>query len=400
MLLGLRSFFSRGRASLLLVAAFVTACGGGVDSGGTGAPATSFASGPITGFGSVIVNGVHYDDRSATVSDADGNLRSRTDLRLGMTIEARGTAITVDADGNDASTATSIVFGSEIVGPVAANDLVARTLTVLGHAVDTSTTTVFDNALAGGQAALAPGDIVEVYASFDAATGRYAATRIERKTAVGAFVLRGIVSSFDATARTFALGATRISYAGLPAAGLAATLADGRFVRVSVGLVPGADGVFAAVRITDGSPAIGEREDVKIKGLVSAFTSATQFSVNGTPVDAHNAQFPDGMAGVALGTRVEVEGSTAAGVLLATRVEVVSDGEESGKQFEVQGTIESIDTAGKTYVMRDVIVDYSGSVDFRDGTVADLAAGRDVRARGTISADGTRLQAARIDFRH
>jgi hypothetical protein len=47
-----------------------------------------------------------------------------------------------------------------------------------------------------------------------------------------------------------------------------------------------------------------------------------------------------------------------------------------------------------------VIVSYSGTVDFRDGSAADLAVGREVEARGTLSADGTRLQAQRIDFRH
>jgi hypothetical protein len=39
---------------------------------------------------------------------------------------------------------------------------VTRTLTVLRQAVDVTTTTVFDDALPGGQAALAVGDIVEV----------------------------------------------------------------------------------------------------------------------------------------------------------------------------------------------------------------------------------------------
>ena len=191
-------------------AAAVASCGGGVDSGGTGAPATAFASGPITGFGSVIVNGVHFDDRSAAVSDADGNVRSRDDLRLGMTTDVRGSAIVIDADGNDASTATSIVFGSEIVGPVAASDLSARTLTVLGQTIDIAATTVFDTSLAGGQAALAVGDVVEVYGHVDAATGHYVATRIERKTSVAAFALRGIVAGLDARARS------RSARSGLP----------------------------------------------------------------------------------------------------------------------------------------------------------------------------------------
>ncbi len=75
-----RPLFARARAlaSWLLVGVLAAGCGGGVDSGGTGVQPTSFASGPITGFGSVIVNTVHYDDGNATVRDGSGALRSST----------------------------------------------------------------------------------------------------------------------------------------------------------------------------------------------------------------------------------------------------------------------------------------------------------------------------------
>jgi hypothetical protein len=392
--LGLPSRFVRAGAALL-AATFLASCGG-VDSGGTGAPPTAFASGAISGFGSVIVAGVHFDDLSAAVADADGNTRSRDDLRLGMTVEARGSAIVKDADGNDASTATSIVVRSEMIGPVGASDLAARTLTVLGQTIDITATTVFDDALVGGQAALAVGDVVEVYASVDAATGHYLATRIERKVLVVAFSLRGIVAGLDATARAFSIGATRISYAGVTSP---PPLANGSFVRVALARVPGAGGVWTAIAIGDRTPALDDRDEAKLEGLVSAFTSTTQFSVNGTPVDARAAQFPDGTAGLALGKRVEVEGATVSGVLVATRVQLVSDSQESGSEFDVRGTITALDTVAKTFVVRNVVVSYSGAVDFRAGTALDLALGIEVEARGMLSADGTRLQATRIDFR-
>jgi len=397
MSLGLPSLFIRRACSALLAAGLVAGCGGGVDSGGTGAPATAFASGAITGFGSVIVADVHFDDRTAAIRDADGNARSRDELRLGMTVEARGSAIVRDADGHDASTATSIVVRSEMVGPVGASDLAARTLTVLGQTVEIATTTVLDGSLAGGQAALAVGDVVEVYASVDAATGHYLATRIEKKVGAVVFQLRGIVAGLDAAGRTFSIGATRISYAALAAP---PPLASGSFVRVALALVPGTGGVWTALALGDMTPALDDREEAKLEGLVSAFSSTSQFSVNGTPVDARSAQFPDGTAGLALGQRVEVDGATVAGVLVATRVHLVSDSQDSGREFEVRGAIASLDVASKTFVVRNVIVGYSASVDFRDGTALDLAVGSDVEARGSLSSDGTRLQATRIDFRH
>lgn len=385
------------RAVLAVVTGALVASCGGVDSGGTGAPASSYASGPITGFGSVIVNSVHFDDRSAVVADSEGNARSRDELRLGMTTEVQGSAIGVDSDGNAASVATHIVFGSEIVGPLSANNLAARTLTVLGQTVDIATSTVFDTGLAGGQVALAVGDVVEVYGHYDAATGRYAATRVERKTAVVAYRLRGVVSGLDTSAQQFSIGATRISYLGLSAANLPSMLAKGRFVRVLIALAPRGP-VWTALRVADGVTTIANSEAVTVKGLISSFTSTAAFSVNGTPVDARNAQFPDGTSGLGLGTRVEVEGATVGGVLVATRVALVTDGDDASQSFETRGPITALDTVERTFVVHDVTVSYSGTVDFRNGSAPDLAVGRMVEARGTLSTDGTRLQASRITF--
>ena len=393
------------RASLLAAcAALAASCGGGVDSGGTGAPISSYASGPITGFGSVIVNGVRFDDRSATVRDGDGNGRSRDELRLGMSTDVRGTAIVADSTGASISTATSIVFASEIVGRLTSNDLAARRLVVLAQGVDIAATTVFDDALVGGQAALAAGDTIEVHGHVDAATGRYAATRIERKTGVAAYVLRGIVWNLDTAAKSFSIGAVRIFYTSLAANAVPATLANGQFVRAVLALAAGPGGTLVALRLGDGTPSVDDREEARVRGLISAFASSTSFSVNGTPVDARNAQFPRGSAGLALGVRVEVEGATTGGVLVATRVTLLIDGGGGGgggggdDELDVSGLITSLDTVGRNFVVRGVTVGYSGTVDFRNGTAADLAIGREVEARGTLSADGTRLQATRIDI--
>jgi len=293
------------------------------------------------------------------------------------------------------------VFASEIVGRLTSNDLAARRLVVLAQGVDIAATTVFDDALVGGQAALAAGDTIEVHGHVDAATGRYAATRIERKTGVAAYVLRGIVRNLDTAAKSFSIGAVRISYTSLAANAVPATLANGQFVRAVLALAAGPGGTLVALRLGDGTPSVDDREEARVRGLVSAFTSSISFSVNGTPVDARNAQFPRGSAGLALGVRVEVEGATTGGVLVATRVTLLIDGGGGGggdDELDVSGLITSLDTVGRNFVVRGVTVGYSGTVDFRNGTAADLAIGREVEARGTLSADGTRLQATRIDI--
>ena len=73
----------------------LAACGGGgggdiagVGTGGTGTISSTVSVGPISGFGSIIVAGVRFDDTTATVTDEDGTVRSRDDLKLGMKTSA------------------------------------------------------------------------------------------------------------------------------------------------------------------------------------------------------------------------------------------------------------------------------------------------------------------------
>jgi Domain of unknown function (DUF5666) len=378
----------------LLMSLFLVACGGGVESGGTGGNASaSYVSGPITGFGSVIVGGVRFDDTTATVADADGAVRSRDDLKLGMTINVRGTPIA----GDGSSAATSIVVGSAIVGPVSAIDIGAATLTVLGQPVDVLTTTVFDDSLGGALAALTVGDVVEVYALLDTATQRYRATRIERKTLALVYQLRGVVANLNTGERSFTVGSQGVSYAALSGSDVPAGLANGSIVRVVLRVIP-ATGLREALRLRLGVTAPLNFDEVRIEGLISAFTSSAAFSVDGVPVNAAQASFPDGTAGLAVGVRVKLEGTVNNGVLSATRVQIKSLSEIEN-DFELRGLITALDTTAQRFTLRGVSVDYSGPVDYRDGTQADLRALASVEVRGRLSSDGTRLVATRIEFK-
>lgn len=368
-------------------------CGGGVESGGTGAPV--FASGTITGFGSIVVGSVHFDDSRASVTDADGGARSRDDLRLGMSTEVRGAAIGTDAAGTPVSVATSIVFGSELLGRLTAIDRAANRIVVLGQTVDIGAATVFDDAsVSGGPAALSVGDVLEVYALFDAATGRYGATRIERKTGVTSFVLRGPVTRLDTGAKAFTIGSERVSYAAF-AGTLPAGLANGAFLRVRLSTVQVA-GTWVVSALSDGVPRPLDRDEVRLDGRVSAFVSATRFSVDGVTVDA-SAVNPNG---VALGVRVEVEGTASGDTLVASKVKVKSEAESDGQDFELRGSVASPSPAASSFVVRGVTVVYSGATtEFKNGTAASLVGGVSVEVRGKLSANGTQLAATRITFR-
>ena len=382
----------------LWLALIVAGCGGGVDSGGTGTTPASYANGPITGFGSVIVNGVRFDDSNAVVTDDDGGASSRDKLRLGMTTEIRGSAITPDATGTLVSAASSIAFGSDILGRVDSIDLAAKRLVVLGQGVDVNAATVFDDeSLSGGLPAVAVGDVVEVYALFNAATGRYTATRMERKGEVATYRLRGLVSNLDVVAKAFNIGSERISYAGFTGSA-PVTPADGSFLRVRLQTTKVA-GVWLVAAFKDGAPKPRDRDDVRLEGRISSFTSPTLFSVNGVAV---NASAIGPVAGLALGVRVEVEGTASDGVLLASKLKIKTEDEVGNQEFKLIGQITSVDAANLRFVLRGVTVVYavtSPATDFRNGTAANLVKDANVEARGVLSADGVRLLAARITFK-
>jgi len=380
--------------ALLFVLAF-GGCGGGADSGGTGAPQSASASGPVTGFGSVIVDGVHFDDSIASVTDADGAVRSRDDLKLGMTTTIDGSVFMMDATGAQ-GTAASIQYDSAIVGPVDSLNGSGNSLVVLGQTVDVQPSTVFETGLNGGLAALTAGDLVEIYAFFDALNNRYAATRIERKSGVSAYRLRGIVGNLNTVARTFKFGTERISYAGVPASDVPTTLADGRFMRVQVQTVP-TGGAWVATQLRDGVNRIVDRNDARIEGLISDFSSVTQFSVDGVSIDASHASVTGSVA-LGMAVRVAVAGTAGNGVLVARTVKSKTEADVVNEGFVLNGSISAIDIVNMNFVLRDVTVGYSGSVELRGGTISDLAVGKRVNVKGEVSADGTGLQAVRIQF--
>jgi len=385
-------FFQLAGAALLLAG-----CGGGgsagPSSGGTGVGPTSFATGHISGFGSIIVNGVRFDDSAALVTDDDGNGSSRDALKLGMSVEIHGGSISDDGKGPRAA-ATEIRHGAELRGPVSAVDATARTLVVLGQTVRVLDTTVIDERLVGGFAGIAVGAVLEVHGTLDAATGVYTATRLEPTGSGDGFRIRGIVSNLDSVAKTFSIGPALISYAGV--APVPANLANGALIRVRLQTVQVA-GAWVATKIDGMDQRPDDVGEVELEGAITAFTSKTSFSVNGLPVDATNAVFGDGT--LALGVKVEVKGSAVNGVVIATRVSVEDEQEVHDKGFELHGAIVSIDTVAKTFVLREVKVSYAGpGIDYRGGSEAGLAVGVKLEVKGKLSADGTTLQAERISF--
>lgn len=379
-----------------LAALVLAACGGGVGTGGTGGNATVYAAGPITGFGSVIVGGVRFDDSAATVEDGDGTRRSRDELRLGMTVEVDSSAISSDSSGSRAN-ASRIRFESELVGLVGAVDAAGGSFTLLGQRVTVDDNTVFDERLAGGLAGLTLGQPVEVYAEFDAALQRYRATRVEPAALALGLRLRGQLAAVDSAAQTLRIGATSYGYAG--ATGVPAGLAAGQFVRLRLELDLTPTPRWVVRSFGTALQALPDADGLKVEGLISGFASAGAFSVNGRAVDASAAAFPDGTAGLGAGVRVEVEGTVRAGVLRATKVSIKSDAQVRDRGFEVSGAITAVNAGARTISVRGVTVGTArADLRFDNGSAADLVVGRSVEVRGQLSADRRTVEATRIRF--
>ena len=387
-------------ATAIGATALLVACGGGGDAtpaaGATPPVASSYTQGAITGFGSVFVAGVRFDDSAATFDDDEGNSRSRSELKLGMMVE-------VDAGAVDRSAASALALrirlGNEIVGPVGTKDVAASTVQVLGQTVLVTTSTVFDETLAGGLSALTTGTVVEVYGILDPTTGRVVATRIEAEAGATAYKLRGQISNLNTTLKTFTINGQLISYASLPGVGVPPGLTNGQIVRVRLQTTQVA-GAWVATALRGGLrvPDVAHRE-AHVEGVISTFTSTGNFEVNGLKVDASGATFPDGTAGIVLGARVEVEGVVTAGVLVASKVEIAERRTPAERPLELRGELGSLNTTDKTFALRGVTVWYGGAVEYRDGTEATLANGKRVEVKGVLSTDRTRLEARRIEFK-
>src|SRR5262249_24652813 len=138
----------------------LTACGSGSGNSvagidRTGAPVIA-SYGTVSAFGSVVVNGVHFDTSSSTFS-IDGNPGGQADIAIGDVVLVKGS---LDSGGTT-GTATSVSFENNVVGPVTGIDATAETLVVLGQLVRVSADTSFDGDIQPtGLAGLAIGDIL------------------------------------------------------------------------------------------------------------------------------------------------------------------------------------------------------------------------------------------------
>jgi Domain of unknown function (DUF5666) len=288
-----RQFARIGFASLAAIT-LLSACGGGSSSPAAGTtPVTGSTSaqdstvGIISGFGSVIINGVRYDDSAATVQDDHGTNLAASRLGLGMTVQLKG-----QSNDDGTGVASGINVFSEIQGPISSLNAAAGTFSLFGNFVTVDNKTVFADT--AGLSTLSNGTVVEVFGFRNG--NSVTATRIERKSlAAGDVVikLRGSITGLNTSASTFNLAGLVVSYSSAQVRPSSSSLVEGGFVSVSSTSSPSGT-TLSANRVTSQgvrSANFDNNAKAELAGIVTSFTSASQFVVAGVTVNASNAIF-------------------------------------------------------------------------------------------------------------
>ncbi len=320
------------RKTIALTAlAFLFGCGGGgggsADSGGIGG--TGVTSSGVMTKGSVILNGVRFEDTTANIL-IDDTPKTAADLRDGMVVQVRGT---IDGGGSN-GTAQQVEAQIEVRGIVTSVDTSVnpQRFVVLGQTVIVDDQTLFSD-LAGIGAINVGVTVVEVHGLRDAA-GNIRASRVEANAVqMGDSTvdeIRGIVSNLSGN--TFNLGTQAVLIdAAAVIVPSGATFTNGSVVEVHCTARPcvNGSGQFVASRIEvedaeDSAFQPGMNERFEVEGLVSGFTAHPgDFLVAGVPVSTSGSTRFEGGISTDLGNdaKVEAEGTWNGTTLVANKIE-------------------------------------------------------------------------------
>jgi hypothetical protein len=374
---------------LFAAAAGLVACGGGVGSGGTGISA-GIAQGTVNGFGSVVLDGLRFDDRNVAARSEDEPGREvATEVRLGHRVEL----------GYDAGTANRLLVKATLAGPVA-GVLAPGQFVVLGQTVLVNTdatagpVTQFGGGYTGAAAVMA-GDAIEVHGLIEMHAGVpvVQATRIERLAALPTYLkVSGIVAGLSGSpASTFLIGQLTVDVATAAVLPAGRGLANGQ--RVTVWALPstllngagGAPSLAAAQVRIEGLGARGD--EATLSGTIGALDAVVaRFDLGGVTVRYAGAVIAPAGTTLANGKYVRVRGRVQADGSLQADSVTLRDGSNEA-EAELKGNISAYDATTQTFQVRDVAVDASGA-EIESCPGGNLADGLYVEVHGRLGPTG------------
>ena len=379
-------------ATLLTVVACDGSSDGGVSPppppppvGGITRTGAAVAVGPVTAFGSVVVNGITYETSAAEFT-VDGQLATQADLAVGDMVVVKGT---IDDDNTNA-VAESVEFDDNVEGPVSSVDSGRDIIVVLGQTVRTANA-IFDDNCPATLSELPTVPAVEVSGQVSA-DGTIDASRIECKDALGEMEVTGVVSGLGAD--TFMINDLVVDFTSFPAAidnfPTPGVISEGDPVEVKGNSFVAGTNDLIATRVEFKGARFDENEGdhIEIEGFITRFVSDTDFDVSGVPVTTTSGTtvFEGGVAGdLGLNLKVEVEGEfNAAGVLVATKVQI-----KQASTVRLSAQVDSVN--GDSFVMLGITVNTAqGLTRFEDKTgvvgdsfnVSDINTDDYVKVRG------------------
>lgn len=326
---------------LMVVLAWLLGSCGGSDSTagieGTGSPV--IATGAVTSFGSVYVNGERFITRNASVT-LNGVAASEDDIQAGMVVEIHGTT---DPDSGEIL-AEKVIYERNLLGTITAIeklDAEAQVITLLGQHVYVANDSVMDGIEFDE---LTVGHTVEI-SGFINNEGMFESTRLEEADAVNLNEVVGKVSQLDRDNQRFRLRDLRVDYSE-------ATFSNGTVddikanARVKVKGSLSSNNTLLATQIRFQTHTMPEADTrILFEGIVDSFTGLNTFTLDGYNINAVNATIQGGRAEqLQVGVRVSVEGVVGTN----GNVDAKSLRLHLSSQHKVRGAVEDIDPQNQT----------------------------------------------------
>lgn len=336
-----KDFFS---ISVLASSLFLTACTetplaeGGI--GGTG-----ISVGPITGFGSIIQNGVRYDVSQARFIRDGGSVSDQSHYHVGEIVKIQGT---VNADGVTGK-ATQIDYGSLLQGQITAISADGKSLYVLNQLVRTDSLTMLHTVKLLSD--LGVGNIVQISGARDAqGVIRANSLTLQQNSFIDSTstqLIEGRITQVDVFTQTFILNGLTIDYSRVVRDALPTV---NEYVQVT-SKTSLQNKVLQASTITAAKEFVqfNTGEKAELEGLVTAFINSSRFALNGQlVVTTANTEFENSTpADIKLNAVLEAEGKiNSQGELVAEEISVRQA--SRGQTRELEGQVTAIDTSAQT----------------------------------------------------
>ena len=370
-------------------------CSQGGGSGGTG----FVAQGPVSAFGSIVVNGTVIDISNAVIivngeQIGIGDEAALANLDVGriVTVTGRGSEDNYDAVAN------RVMYSDEVEGPVEDIDDIdstTRQIVVMGQSVIVNALTKFKGTAFD---TIAEDDVVEVSGFVDD-TGAIWTTFLEKtgEFAPGVvYEVTGFVTNLDVDLETFRINDLTVDYSMADTSGFPGGVpAEGLMVEVTGSLdVPGGQMLATQIELAD-ELAGNDGDEIEIAGFVTEVVAAFQFTVGNQMVETDETTvYVDGIAeDVAPGVKLEAEGVLVDGILFADEIEFWDP-----DQIEVEGFVTDFVSVNE-FTVGDQVVQTDNATVFEGGSPGDIAEGVMIEVKGVpIDIERTVLLPDKVSF--